>query len=118
MLPAIVRSVDHHGPRGNLPSDGLLKGPPAPISALEKRSPACPEQCTAAPDNDHNRAVGLGAKPGLARHFAPVLASGRWLLALPRESGITLGSSGSAERLPAVAKLRSAIWGLTDARNG
>src|SRR5262249_40436870 len=53
------------------------------------------DRCTiaaspAAPRSDHNRSANFGDKRGFASHFAPVCSSGSGLLALPRESGLTL----------------------------
>ena len=76
---------------------------------------------------DHNRAADSGAKPGATGSIAPVGASDGELLALPRGighwsplrfPGKPVGSGGSCEGLPAVAKSRLGKVGLTDARIG
>src|SRR5262245_49768005 len=75
-------------------------------------------------DEAHNRAAVFGAKRGAIGLLAPVPASGGWLLAFPHESGLTcrhcfqgkpVGSSGSGEGLPQVARIAVGKMGLTDA---
>jgi hypothetical protein len=104
--------------------------PPAgravPAIPLEKRWPPCPAQ-TPPPRRmiTYNRAAVFEGKRGFAEPFCPVGTSARDCLAKPRGighfspscfRGKPSGSRGTADRLPAVAKIMLGKLGPTGAR--